>query len=398
MKYRLVELLQCPNSGGPLKLQVFKSDEKHHDLNEINSVQCKKWCERKQCDVSSISVNDCNDCYRIEIEEGKLISQNGYEYPIIGGIPRLLPSTLISETLVSYHAEFLEKYKIKLPGKLEKNYTINKKVRTLHAFGYQWTTFKNNFDYFKSIFLSFVEPHLEAKDFKDKLVLEVGCGSGRPASVASSFGAEVVAVDLSEAVNTAYSMTNQFPKLHVIQADAYTLPFKPCFDFVYSVGVLQHIPDPSKALRGISRVIPDDNKLVLWVYGVRELWYQPIEWMRKLTTKMPYTLLRILSYFLAVLSELLLLCPYRILRKYEFTKPLAEKIPGRIYANFPFKENVLGWFDRLVAPVTHYFSKSDVEDMLLDSGFNKINIVARTQASASWVVEASRVDESNKKN
>lgn len=393
MKYRLIELLKCPNTGSALSLDVFKTKKIKQGFEGINSVQCKNWCALHQQDVLGITASHCNKCYCTDIEEGRLISEGGYEYPIIEGIPRILPNTIIAETLFSYHADFIEKYKIKLPETIENTGSVIKKVRTIHAFGYQWTTFKNNFDYFKSIFLSFVEPYLKAEDFNNKLVLEVGCGSGRPASVASSFGAEVVAVDLSEAVKTAHSMSSNYPKLHVVQADAYALPFSPVFDFVYSVGVLQHIPDPNKALKSISQVLLQDRKLVLWVYGVREFWYQPIEWMRKFTTKMPYAILRLLSFVLAVISELFLLIPYRILRKISVFEFIANKIPGRIYADFPFKENVLGWFDRLVAPVTYYFSKSDIENMLLEAGFSGIQITARKQASASWVIEAHRANE-----
>lgn len=148
----------------------------------------------------------------------------------------------------------------------------SKKLKTLHAFSYQWATFVKNFSYFQEIFLSFVQPVLGPQDFEDRVILEIGCGSGRPASVASSFGAEVIATDISEAVQTAQGLTSHYTMLHVVQSDVYSLPFRPCFDFVYSVGVIQHLPDPSRALRSISKVVPPGRRLVIWVYGIREFW------------------------------------------------------------------------------------------------------------------------------
>jgi hypothetical protein len=93
---------------------------------------------------------------------------------------------------------------------------------------------------------------------------------------------------------------------------------------------------------------------------------------------------------LAVVSEGLFLTPYRILSKIPATKRIAEKIPGRIYASFPFRENVLGWFDRLGAPITHYFSKEDVQTMFENAGFKEIEIAPRPGASRSWVGQGTK--------
>jgi len=390
VKYRLLELVCCPACGNELRVEGFESEATAGLSALPPSVVCRRYCGLLNCAATNVQPNDCLKCYRTEIVAGKLYCECGENYPIIGGIPRLLPTALLAESLARYHRDFVDRYRDKFPKVELLQHGDDKKLATMHTFGYQWTTFVRNFDYFKEIFLSFVRPFLEPADFDQRLVLEVGCGSGRPASVASSFGAEVVAVDLSEAVQTAYGQSRHYPQLHVVQGDAYALPFRRCFDFVYSVGVIQHLPDPAKAIQSIAHVVPQGHKLVIWVYGKRERWYQPIEWLRKLTVRIPYSWLRVLSYILAVLSEIALLIPYRLMSRIPFTQRLAEKIPGRIYAHFPFKENVLGWFDRLGAPVTHYFSKDEVERMLSNAGFAQIAVVGRPGASASWVAEAIR--------
>ncbi|MFQ5545073.1 MAG: class I SAM-dependent methyltransferase, partial [Acidiferrobacterales bacterium] len=349
-------------------------------------------CALSNVPSSQIDPQDCVECYRTEVSEGKLECVGCSDsYPIIGGVPRILSPPLLDESLTAYHADFLDRYGGEFSNlvTLQKR-TDRKKAKTLHAFSYQWTTFIENFNYFKGIFLSFVKPFLEPEDFRDRVVLEIGCGSGRPASVASSFGAEVIATDLSEAVQTAQSLTNHYPMLHVVQSDVYTPPFRPYFDFVYSVGVIQHLPDPGLALRSISKVVTPGRRLIVWVYGIREFWYRPIDWLRTITVKMPFRMLHGLSILLAIASEVFLLVPYRILSRIPFTKRLADKIPGHIYANFPFRENVVGWFDRLGAPVTHYFSATDVEYMLARAGFRQIEVMARPGASASWIAQAVR--------
>lgn len=329
-----------------------------------------------------------------EITEGVLSCPNRHIFPLIGGIPRLLSESLCTESLGERYTVFLQRL-ASVPEIRNADKEHGKRLATTRAFGYQWTTFTNNYHYFRSIFESFVRPYLLPEDFRGKLVLEVGCGSGRPATVAAGFGAEVVAIDLSIAVEAAYAMSQKVDGLHVVQGDAYQLPVKPMFDFVYSVGVLQHILDPRAALRGMGRVLRPGQHLVLWVYGVREAWYQPIEWLRWLTTRLPFPVVRALSHALALLSEIFLLVPYRILKLIPATSQFADAIPGRIYARLPYRENVLGWFDRLVAPVTYYFSESVLRRMLAETGFEAVRLYARPDASASWVVDCVRAPASD---
>lgn len=329
-----------------------------------------------------------------EVTEGVLSCPNRHVFPLIGGIPRLLSDSLLRESLGERYAFFLQRL-ARDPVAKTAAAEHGKRLATTRAFGYQWTTFTENYHYFRSIFESFVRPYLQPESFRGKRVLEVGCGSGRPATVAAGFGAEVVAVDLSIAVEAAYAMSLKIDGLHVVQGDAYKLPVKPMFDFVYSVGVLQHILDPRAALLGMARVLLPGQHLVLWVYGVREVWYQPIEWLRKLTTRLPFRVVRGLSHVLALLSEIFLLVPYRILKSIPATANFAESIPGRIYARLPYGENVLGWFDRLVAPVTYYFSEADLRRLLAAAGFVEVQLYARPDASASWVVDCVRAQVSD---
>jgi len=61
--------------------------------------------------------------------------------------------------------------------------------------------------------------------------------------------------DLSEAVETAHEVLAGLPNAHVVQGDIHHPPFRLGaaggeFDFVYSIGVLHHLPDrPRRAAR-----------------------------------------------------------------------------------------------------------------------------------------------------
>jgi 2-polyprenyl-3-methyl-5-hydroxy-6-metoxy-1,4-benzoquinol methylase len=108
------------------------------------------------------------------------------------------------------------------------------------------------------------------EEIKDKWVLDVGCGSGRFAEVALAGGANVVALDYSSAVDACYENLRHHSRLHVIQGDVYALPFqKESFDFVYSLGVLQHTPDVRKAFVSLAPMLKPGGKLCVDYYWKR---------------------------------------------------------------------------------------------------------------------------------
>ncbi|CAK0775950.1 Methyltransferase type 11 domain-containing protein [Gammaproteobacteria bacterium] len=393
MKYRLIDLLRCPSCQDRLALTAYVLGRAPAEPPIFETVRCSEICTLAGTTATAADPVQCRECYRQEVEEGRLACSGcGAAYPIVAGVPRLLQGRLLEEALAA-HPQFIARHGGDFPRlSAEPRAGEGAKVATLRAFGYQWTTFVDNFDYFRELFLSFVHPFLGPEDFRGRLVLEVGCGSGRPASVAASLGAEVVGCDLSAAVETAHTLRERFPLIHAVQADAYALPLRPAFDIVYSVGVIQHLPDPARALIQIARLVQPGRPLVVWVYGVREVWYRPIDGLRRITVRLPFSVLRVLSYGLAVWSEIFLLTPYRILNRLPATRRFAQQIPGRVYAMLPFRENVLGWFDRLGAPVTHYFSREQVTTMLEAAGLRDVEVVARPGASASWVARGMRLN------
>lgn len=393
VKFRLLELLKDPSTGRGFDVEIFETRIVERNVKFAHS-RCRDWCYKNNQHPDFVSPRECERCFNNEIIDGILtVKQSGDKFPIIGGVPRILPKEILQDEMQRKYPDYLAKHRDKFNVQPGMAYSVEqKKKATVDTFGYQWTTFTDNFDYFKYIFLSFTRPFLDEEDFKNKLVLEIGCGSGRPAVTACRLGAEVVGMDISQAVDTAFQKSLEIPFLHVVQADAYAPPFNQAFDIIYSVGVLQHISNPRRALDGMFKVMSQRSPLVLWVYGKRELWYQPVEWLRSVTTRMPLQMLHGLSFLLALWSEAFLLMPYRLLSRVPACNRLADKIPGRIYARFPFKENVVGWFDRLGAPVTHYFNKQEIMEMLSGAGFTDIKIAERREASASWIVEARRND------
>src|SRR5713226_4200894 len=102
-------------------------------------------------------------------------------------------------------------------------------------------------------FLDYMQPH-DPDFFRGKKVLDAGCGNGRFAYHAARSGAEVWAIDLGPAIEVARRNTEPASKVQVIQADLYHPPFAlQSFDFIYSIGVLHHLPNPESAFQNLLR-------------------------------------------------------------------------------------------------------------------------------------------------
>lgn len=237
MKKILLQWLCCPDCRGDFALygQDFRSQDE--ELCEI-------------------------DCGSLECVSCKAI------FPITKGIPRFVS---------------------------KENYAVN--------FGFQWNIFKKTQldSYTKagtSRYRFYRQSEWKPDEMKGAIVLDAGCGAGRFCEVALSTGANVIAVDYSEAVDACRENLKKYKNLHVVQADIYKLPFRPdFFDYVYSFGVLQHMPDVKKAFFELTKKVKNNGKLCVDFY--RKDWkvfFWPKYWLRPVTRNLPpESLLRIVK-------------------------------------------------------------------------------------------------------
>jgi SAM-dependent methyltransferase len=184
---------------------------------------------------------------------------------------------------------------------------------------------------------------LEPGDLAGKLVLDVGCGMGRYAEVAMRWGARVVGIDLSQAVEAAACNLAGGGAV-ILQADAFRLPFAPeSFDYIYSLGVLHHTPDCESAVKGLAQFLKPEGTLAVWLYSAYNPWYRMSDVYRKLTRRMSPRLLHTLCYGAIPLYGM-----HRVLRKIPLAgRPLSGVIRYLVPMSFnPDPEwRVLDTFD-----------------------------------------------------
>jgi uncharacterized protein YbaR (Trm112 family) len=137
------------------------------------------------------------------------------------------------------------------------------------------------------------------EEVRDRLVLDAGAGAGRYAEVAAGWGAEVVAVDLTRAIDVAAENLRGRPSAHCVQADILALPFRSeTFDMVYSIGVLHHTPDTAAAFRRVAMLVKKGGQLAVYVYLAGGLARYASDIFRIVSTRLP----RPLVYYASTLA------------------------------------------------------------------------------------------------
>jgi glycosyltransferase involved in cell wall biosynthesis/SAM-dependent methyltransferase/uncharacterized protein YbaR (Trm112 family) len=309
----------------------------------------------------------------------------GERYPVIGGTPRMLDRERLLRLVEDYPAaaSTLD---------LDRGSAANGSIwssPTAESFAYEWTHFGRLRSEWRKNFLDYLQPH-SAESLSGKLVLDVGAGSGRHSAQAAALGARVIAVDVGRSIDVA--RRNLPAEVLTVQADAERLPFAPeSFDLVLSIGVLHHLPDTQRALaRLVPSVLPGGH-LHVYLYWMPELrWHREVLRLvsaaRRVTVRLPYPALHRLCYPLAAVLWLGVVVPYRVLRARPHTRWLANALPLKAYADYPFAVLVNDQFDRLSAPIERRFTKLQVQVMLERAGLDEVVTVANN----GWVGDGRR--------
>lgn len=188
---------------------------------------------------SPISLHRVDERQGGRIWTGVLRSGTGREYPVRRGIPRFVP---------------------------EESYADN--------FGFQWNRFRREqLDTEQGGALSRTRFQNETRwgnELAGRWVLDAGCGAGRFAEVAASFGARLVGVDISSAVEATAESLAKYPNVDVVQGDLLNLPIRRgAMGNAYCIGVVQHTPDRARALQNVVDSVRAGGEFAFTIYPRR---------------------------------------------------------------------------------------------------------------------------------
>lgn len=341
MKAALLQFLRCPLCGQGLN---FKTAAAESEPFKTEAVESRPGQAREIADGEL----HCPTCHA--------------RYEISGGVPRLRPPT---HDQVDCAVE-----------------------KTAEAFGWQWNEFAELGAPAREQLLDWIKP-LGPDFFPGKLVLDAGCGMGRFPEVLATFGASlVVGVDISSAINVAHRRSLKADNFTVAEADISRLPFGAPFDFVCSIGVIHHLPDPRRGFLELVRHVKPGGTVFVWVYGAENnRWLtdfvDPIR--TRFTSVLPRGALYALSMAITAVLHPALKIAYAPASRREPRRWESKLLPYFDYfawlSQFGFRHNHHVVFDHLVAPVAHYIPREEFEEWFRAAGLSDVLITPRNNNS-----------------
>ncbi|MDQ4144931.1 MAG: methyltransferase domain-containing protein [Actinomycetota bacterium] len=333
MYRRLLDFLCCPACGGPFELDVLAEASR---------------------DGAS------------EISEALLHCPSDHWYPVVGGIPRLLPDAL--RTYSTHLRGFLPPSSRLLEGYGGDNNEYDR--RTQANFNLEWQHYQLGdktwgMELDARVRGFFLKPlRLSPEDLEGKVVLDAGCGNGSQSVVYTEFGAEVIAMDLSSGLERGYEFRHHRPSarpecIHFVQADLQAPPLRPgCVDVIHSVGVLHHTPDTERTFRRVCKILRPTGHFYVWVYKYEPMVTPLVNGLRRITTRVPSAAFARIA---GVAAD-----PFRL-----FTFTL-NALGVRRYVPMTRREAALGLMDIFGAPYAHYHSVEEVSEWFRSEGFTDI--------------------------
>lgn len=245
---------------------------------------------------------------------------------------------------------------------------------SVDRFGYEWVKYDTLLPMHEEQFLLWT-CLIKKEEWKNKKILDVGCGTGRNSFWPLTYGALYsVAIDLDDrSLDVARKMLKDFPNSKVEKNSAYNIPYKREFDITYSVGVIHHLEKPELALENMHGATKEGGKLLIWVYGKENmtLYVKLLDPFRKyIFSKLPLPITHFLSIFPTVILYILLkvglgkIKYFNLIRKFSF-RHLRSII-----------------FDQMLPHIANYWTKGEVYNLMKLTGL--INIKIASVNNMSW--------------
>jgi len=308
-----------------------------------------------------------------EMEAGLLGCAEGHLYPVVRGIPRLLPDAL-GEARVELEA-------LQLPADVRERLTralgehdadfAKRFAPTRKSYSSEWAMLRGTDRAWgldvaarRRMFLECFR--LADRELAGRTVLDAGCGHGEVEAALAGTGAEIFAMDLSSSVDDVRERLragNGDAGIHLAQASVHAPPFRAgVFDLVHCAGVLHHIPDAREGFRALAGRVRPGGSLYVEVSSTErknKLAYRLFTLARTVTVRLPHPLLHALCFAQAPLL-------WALARAYNAASG------SEAFRRRTLRETELSLFDGLSPQYVHHYRTDEVTGWFSESGFTDV--------------------------
>lgn len=269
MFYRLIENLRCPDDGNfPMQINVIKIKK----LNQFKSKNirsqiphCSLLCGRKMQFINNLKkLPECEECYSDYILEGYFTCNKcKRRYPIVKGIPNILPSNLANLKNSVINHKFIT-------HKISPNEVISNEIKREEMAHHNETAIDYD-DWWVNHPRSQIFYKRAVKIWKNNLsesnksIIDIGCGSGKCSILMAKYG-YLIGLDISLKMIEILQkkvFKNGFI-VDCVVGDAENLPFYDnCAKSATFWGVAHHLPNRIIAYKSVKRVIEKGGNLLI---------------------------------------------------------------------------------------------------------------------------------------
>jgi ubiquinone/menaquinone biosynthesis C-methylase UbiE len=258
---------------------------------------------------------------------------------------------------------------------------------TVEGFGHEWAAFTQS-SLSDSERSEMFEKYFRLIDWnvRPKRALDMGCGSGRWSVLVAPRVDSLVLADASpQALNVARANVKS-ENVSFVECTPETIPYADgTFDFIFSIGVLHHVPDTAEALRSLARKLSPGGTLLVYLYYAfdnRPLWYwllwKATDILRRVLSKSPFIIRR-------VLAEAIAAAVYWPLARAAKYLPVPSSWPLKFYADRSFYTMRTDALDRFGTRIERRFTKEQISSMMQEAGLGEVRF---SSSDPYWVCTA----------
>lgn len=272
----------------------------------------------------------------------------------------------------------------------------NEDAQTVESFGREWARFDQvalDSDEQAKMFAEYfgIFPWDELPS--SPVGADVGCGSGRWASLVVGRVGHLHCVDASEeALGVTRRMLAGRENASFHHASVAAMPLEAgSLDFCYSLGVLHHVPDTAAAVKSCARLLKPGAPMLLYLYYAldnRPAWFRAV-W--RFSDVVRATVSRLPDRLKSLVTDAIAMAVYwplsRVAGLLERIGVNVDGLPLSHYRNHSFYTLRTDSRDRFGTPLEQRFTLSQIERMMTEAGLERLE---HSPAAPYWCVVGRR--------